>query len=318
MKKKKLSMKQTRQMAQSRAKRDQKFDTVKEGIVIIHRGRNVVCDTGDGQYDVLFNKAFSLNVGDKIRFGLTDSSKGQLLEVYERDNLLYRENLSGDRKELAANIDRAFVMLACEPAFYPEVLSQYFTILSIQGIKCCFLLNKTDLCQDNRYPHQERFEYFDAQGLAPSYFVSCQDKKGVDQILSLMDQKTSIIIGPSGAGKSSLVRSLTSEQNIRVGALSESGHGCHTTSVTTMYFLEQKTRLIDSPGIRQISLDSLKLEQLKKGFPDLEGLGCRFRDCDHLNSPGCKVKEQLELVEHFRYKDYCFLYNKFVMKQKDG
>ena len=315
MKKKKLSMKQTRQMTQSRAQRDRKFDEVQEGIVVIHRGKHVVCDTGDGRYIVLFNKAFCLNVGDKVRFGLLDTSKGQLLEIYDRQNLLYRENLSGDRKELAANIDRAFVMLACQPEFYPEVLSQYYTILSIQGVKCCFLLNKIDLCQNEQYPYYERFKYFDEQGLAASYFVSCKQKQGVKKVLSLMEHKTSIIMGPSGAGKSSLVRSLTSEENIKVGSLSESGHGCHTTSVTTMYFLDDgQTRLIDSPGIRQISLENLTLSQLQKGFPDFEDLGCRFRDCDHLNSPGCKVKEQLELVEHFRYKDYCFLYNKFVTR----
>ena len=318
MKKKKLSKKQTRTMLDSRSHRGKKFDQVKEGQVIIHRGKHVVCLANEENYKVFFNKAFIPNVGDKVRFGLTGTNQGQLLEIYDRENLLYRENLSGDRKELAVNIDLAFVMLACEPKFYPEVLSQYYSILTLQGIKCCFILNKVDICQEGLYPHQERFEYFKESQLAQSHYLSCYKGQGLDAILDVMKGKTTIVIGPSGAGKSSFVQKITDNANIKVGQLSDTGYGCHTTSVTTMYQLQGDTFLIDSPGIRQMSLESMTLKDLQVGFSDLNHLGCRFRDCDHLNSPGCKVKEDLELVEHFRYKDYCFLYNKFVMKQKDG
>jgi ribosome biogenesis GTPase len=314
MKKKKLSIKQKEQMSTSRLKRADNFSCVKEGVIIVHQGKTLQCLTQNGQnYKIFFNKAFTPNVGDKIRFGVLNEGQGQIIEIKKRKNLLYRETLSGLRKELAANIDRAFVMLAVEPSFYPEVLSQYLTLLNIQNIQCCFLLNKTDLVKEGAYPYQERFDYFEKKGLAKVFYTSCLKKSGIERIQELLFEKTSIFIGPSGVGKSSLVKAITDQAEIVIGDLSEAGFGRHTTSVTRMYSLSQeKTFLIDAPGIRQLALEKITKQELHLGFPDLKEFSCRFKDCDHLTSLGCAIKEDSINKTHFRYHDYCFLYNKFI------
>lgn len=319
MKKKKLSEKQTKMMQRKRKESRCKFSEIKRGQVIIHRGKHVVCQVDSKNYDVFFNKAFTLNVGDFISFGLeTKNSKGQLIELEDRRNLLYRHSMHGQRKELAANIDCAFVMLACQPEFYPEVLSQYYTILAMQGIPCCFILNKIDLVSQGEIPYKERFEYFLETDLAQTLAISCYNDKDLAKAKELMSGKTSLVLGPSGAGKSSFVQKITENANIKIGELSEAGVGCHTTSVTKMYHVGEETRLIDSPGIRQMSVDVLTLEELKKGFPEFKNYGCRYRNCDHIQTDGCQVKEDEMMGQHFRYQDYCFLYQKFVVKNKDG
>lgn len=314
MKKKKLSQKQKQQMSSSRLKRAEKFQCVKRGRVIIHQGKTLQCLTETKEiYKVFFNKAFVPNVGDVIRFGLLENGQGQIVEIEKRKNLLYRDTLTGLRKELAANIDTAFVMLACRPEFYPEVLSQYLTLLTLQKISCCFLLNKTDLISGNRYPYQERFDYMEQRGLAQVFYTSCLNKSGIESLEQLLHGKTSIIIGPSGVGKSSLVKAITEKTDIKIGGLSEAGFGRHTTSVTRMYALEQEeTFLIDAPGIRQLALETISKDDLHLGFPDLKEFSCRFSDCDHLTSDGCAIKDHSTNKTHFRYQDYCFLYNKFI------
>lgn len=310
MKKKKLSLRQQSTMQRSRQSRASQFDRVLEGRVVVHRSWHLVCQSKEGQYVVYFNKAFSPNVGDWVRYGLDNNSHGQLLEICPRQNILYRDNAHSQRKELAANIDLAFIMLACKPTFYPEVLSQYLTILSIQKVPCCFLLNKIDLCQDGHYPHIERFKYFAQHDLADYILISCQTGLNLDKALKKIQDKVAIVIGPSGSGKSSFVKKLTDNSKIKIGDLSETGVGSHTTSVTEFYSLNENTHLIDSPGIRQMSLVSMTVQELQAGFPDFSAYNCRFRNCDHRQTAGCAVKEHLQ--EHFRYHDYCALWEKFV------
>jgi len=48
--------------------------------------------------------------------------------------------------------------------------------------------------------------------------------------------------------------------------------------------------LIDTPGMRALALWDAD-EGMAAAFPDIEALAerCRFRDCNHVNEPGCAV-----------------------------
>ena len=60
-----------------------------------------------------------------------------------------------------------------------------------------------------------------------------------------------------------------------------------------LYHLPQGGNLIDSPGIREFGLWHLEPEQITKGYREFQYvLGtCKFRDCKHLNDPGCALRE---------------------------
>jgi ribosome biogenesis GTPase / thiamine phosphate phosphatase len=67
--------------------------------------------------------------------------------------------------------------------------------------------------------------------------------------------------------------------------------GMHTTTSRQMFPLPGGAWLIDTPGIREIQLltDGDAVERV---FEDVAQLatGCKFRDCRHLEEPGCAVR----------------------------
>ena len=101
-------------------------------------------------------------------------------------------------------------------------------------------------------------------------------------------------MGQSGVGKSSLVNALLPQQQAQVGALSESsGLGCHTTSASRLYHLPEGGAIIDSPGVREFRLWNMDRAGIAAGFAEFAPyLGrCRFRNCRHVNEPGCALDE---------------------------
>lgn len=51
-------------------------------------------------------------------------------------------------------------------------------------------------------------------------------------------------------------------------------------------------RYLDTPGMRELGLESVSLN---KAFNDIEELAnqCRFKDCQHENEPGCRIKKAI-------------------------
>jgi ribosome biogenesis GTPase len=67
-------------------------------------------------------------------------------------------------------------------------------------------------------------------------------------------------------------------------------HGRHVTSAWELQVLPGGGMLIDTPGLRSLSLAS-DHGGVAAAFPDIEELAenCRFRDCAHELEPGCAV-----------------------------
>jgi len=123
----------------------------------------------------------------------------------------------------------------------------------------------------------------------------------------------SILIGNSGVGKSELLNCLGRGQiAARVGEISERLKlGRHTTTTSTLHRLPgegQAALLVDSPGARRFSIWDVGAEELKDHFVEfLPYAGrCRFKDCSHLQEPGCAVREALEAgkIPQERFSSY--------------
>jgi ribosome biogenesis GTPase len=122
--------------------------------------------------------------------------------------------------------------------------------------------------------------------------TSTIDGTGIEELQRTLQHTTSVVAGESGVGKSSLIDILLPEQDLTVGALSESsGLGRHTTSVTTLFHLPHGGHIIDSPGVREFRLWRVAPDQLARGFVEFGAyLGrCRYRDCRHGGDAGCAI-----------------------------
>lgn len=320
MKNKKLSLQQKKNMVIARANRASAYDLTVKGILIAHRGKTIECLSDSGALIQLQNsRAFDVVVGDRLLLGLTEGKDPELLEHEDRINVLYRIARDGHKKSLAANIDLACVVLAIEPEPWPQVIAQYYTHLQSLAIPCCFVLNKIDQGAPPEWL-EERFIYLNQKLNIPYLQTSAHLEIGLDKLRALLKDKTSIIIGPSGAGKSSLLQKLLDNEYIRVGSLSSSAKGQHTTSVTQLYCFDNNTQLIDSPGIRQLAMEHFSLQDLLKGFNDFQQVGCRFKDCDHVDSKGCQVFDALKngSIPQHRYEDYLYLRKKFLSIHRES
>src|SRR5690606_32601008 len=130
----------------------------------------------------------------------------------------------------------------------------------------------------------------------PVLRASIQQERGLEELLALLREGTSVFVGQSGVGKSSLIGALIPGLDIRIGELSAAtAKGRHTTTTARLFHLPGGGDLIDSPGIREFGLDHLNRAQIERGFIEFrDWLGrCKFRDCKHSGEPGCALRQAL-------------------------
>jgi ribosome biogenesis GTPase len=110
-------------------------------------------------------------------------------------------------------------------------------------------------------------------------------------------------------GKSSLVNALMPDVNAEEGLVSEnSGLGQHTTTAARLYHFPHGGNLIDSPGVREFGLWHLEPDEVTEAFVEFRPYlgGCKFRDCKHLDDPGCLLREAVEKgeISEIRFDSY--------------
>ncbi|MEB3149710.1 MAG: ribosome small subunit-dependent GTPase A, partial [Sphaerospermopsis sp.] len=134
-------------------------------------------------------------------------------------------------------------------------------------------------------------------------FISVQNQINIDQIITQLTHKITVIAGPSGVGKSSLINALIPNINLRVGEISgKLARGRHTTRHVELFELPGGGLLADTPGFNQPDLD-YQPEELANYFPEarekLAEANCRFSDCLHRDEPDCVVRGDWERYEHY-------------------
>lgn len=217
---------------------------------------------------------------------------GVVTALMPRRSLLSRPDPYQGLKPVAANIDRMLIVCAPLPEFSERLLDRYLVAAELSNIEPVILFNKTDLLTD-----EQRQQLSDR--LAPyqqlDYSILWLSSLWPDSLLqldSLLADGLSIFVGQSGVGKSSLINRLQTKQAETGPISTNSGLGQHTTTAAELYDLPQGGKLIDSPGIREFGLWHIGPRELEQGYREfLPWLGgCRFRDCDHVQSPGCALQ----------------------------
>jgi len=155
-----------------------------------------------------------------------------------------------------------------------------------------------------------RFADYERAGYAV-HFTSVKQQLGLDGVQDALAGKTSVVSGPSGVGKSSLLNALFPGLGLRVSEISESvNKGKHTTVGAYLHPLPESIggAVVDTPGLREIGMWELPVEDLDWCFPEFRELRveCRFADCSHLAEPKCAVRAAVERgsVSASRYDSY--------------
>jgi ribosome biogenesis GTPase len=230
---------------------------------------------------------------------------GEVVTVLPRRTALVRGGVAEDSlsQTLASNVDVVFVV---EPSSLegrrggPNLgrIERLLALAWESGASPVVLLTKSDLVGA-----QIGDILADVMGAAPGvdvHPVCSVTGDGVDIVAGYLGVgRTAVLVGPSGAGKSTLVNALAGVDLMETQQVRASdGRGRHTTVHRELLVLPRGGLIIDTPGLRRVSLASGG-EGLESVFTDIEDLAqqCRFDDCAHASEPGCAVLEAVETGE---------------------
>ncbi|WP_347253520.1 small ribosomal subunit biogenesis GTPase RsgA [Leminorella grimontii] len=326
MSKKKLSKGQQRRVAANHQRRlqtgsqkaepdDSLFDEPQEGVVISRFGKHAdVEDIEGGLHRCNIRRTVpSLVTGDRVvwRPAFSEHAKGIIEAVHERTSVLTRPDFYDGIKPIAANIDRIIIVSAIVPELSLNIIDRYLVACETVAISPLIVLNKVDLLDNEGRDFVEQAMQIYRNIGYPVLLLSSVSGEGMDELTEELKGRVSIFAGQSGVGKSSLLNALLppEEATIGVGDISDaSGLGQHTTTASRLYHLSNGADIIDSPGVREFGLWHLEPEQVTHGYVEFrEFIGhCRFRDCKHVDDPGCAIREAVDAGEiaEERYDNY--------------
>lgn len=294
---------------------DEMLGESQEGIVVTRY--SVHADVENTQGEIcrcnLRRTLSSLVVGDRVIWRKGNEQlqgvSGVIEAIHPRMNEINRPDYYDGLKPIAANIDRIIIVSAVLPVLSLNIIDRYLVVCETAGIEPIIVVNKGDLLTETEEKEvEEQLQIYRDIGYQ-TLIISAKNGKNMEKLTALLTKGTSIFVGQSGVGKSSLINHIFPTVNAQVGEVSEtSGLGQHTTTSSRLYHLPQGGNLIDSPGIREFGLWHLDAEQITKGYREFQYvLGtCKFRDCKHLNDPGCALREAVEAgkISLTRYENY--------------
>jgi len=250
--------------------------------------------------------------GDIVQIEKEDDEHGVIRGIEERKNYIVRKsvNLSKQKHILAANIDRAYLMVTLvAPETHMTFIDRFLVAAESFRIPVTLLFNKIDLYFEDHLPIIENIiKLYEGIGY-PCAKISAKNNTNIEFLRKDIKGNQVMIAGHSGTGKSTLLNALDDTLNIKTAQLSMHHlQGQHTTTFAEMHKLKTGGYIIDTPGVKAFGVVELDKKVMSHYFPEMRDLlnECKFHNCQHINEPNCAVKAAVEngLIAETRYKTY--------------
>jgi ribosome biogenesis GTPase / thiamine phosphate phosphatase len=257
----------------------------------VHRARIDGLST-DGPVTLPFTGDFTagdMAIGDWV---LSDGTR--IIRGLERKTELSRRaaGTANAAQLIAANVDTLFIVTSCNADFNLARLERYLALSAEAGTEAVILLTKADTSADAESYRAQ------AERLSRNLRALTLDARDPDVAARLAEWcregQTVALLGTSGVGKTTLTNTLTGLSGATGAIREDDARGRHTTTIRSLHAMTGGGWLIDTPGIRALSLTDAA-GGIDAVFQDVTELvdQCRFRDCTHQSEPGCAVRQAI-------------------------
>lgn len=213
-------------------------------------------------------------VGDEVEMLIEDVQEESAMidRIYDRKNYVARVSPHNKRQHhiIASNLDQSILFATLkEPKTSQGFMDRFLISCESYHIPAIIVFNKADLYKKKE---MEKFELLKGIYEAIGYKVvlaSVQTGQGVNEVKSLLKDKTTLLSGHSGVGKSTFINAVFPQFNLRTQEVSGwSGKGLHTTTFAEMFDLDGGGQIIDTPGVREFGLVDIPKQELSHFFPE--------------------------------------------------
>ncbi len=293
----------------------------KSGLVVKNTGSWYLVQTDAGIVESKVKGNFRLkgirstnpvSVGDRVKILVNSEGTAFITEIEDRKNYIIRRssNLSKQSHIIAANLDKVLLIATVQ---YPETsttfIDRFLATAEAYRVPATLVINKIDAYDDETLAYANDLVTLYEHIGYPCLLVSALENRGIEELKQLLSGNITLLSGHSGVGKSTLINKILPNAKLRTGDISASHHkGMHTTTFSEMLELPSGGYIIDTPGIKGFGTVDMEKAELSHYFVDIFQFSkeCRFNNCQHLQEPGCAVRQAVE--EHYisesRYASY--------------
>lgn len=247
-------------------------------------------------------------VGDNVELAYNPMGDSLIVKTKIRKTKFSRTDPDVGKGEqvMAANFDYVFIMMSLNFDFNLKRLERYITASWQSGAQPVIVLTKADIAEDTERKVELVRQIAIGADICPASSITGE---GMGQLKKYLEpDKTIVFLGSSGVGKSTFTNYLLGEKVMDTGEIREDdSKGHHTTTHRQLFILSNGTKIIDTPGMRELGMWIVD-DGMEHSFSDVINFAaqCKFSDCTHTTEPHCAVRNALEngTLTDARWKNY--------------
>ncbi len=249
-------------------------------------------------------------VGDNIEFEFQTDGTGVITKILERRSYIKRPKMSNITQMI-------FVVSMKMPKPDLLLLNKQLVFAEYNNIKSVICLNKIDL--EDEAMIDDISKIYEKIGYK-TIKTNAKIGEGVEELCKCLENNITAFSGNSGVGKSTLINNIFKDALTAEGEISSKNkRGKNTTTSITLYKINEKSYIADTPGFSTFDIYEIESKDLSNYFPDLSKYteDCEFIGCTHIKECNCGVKKALEenKINIQRYESYCKLYNELKERE---